>query len=90
MLEQLAPLPRPIRGLLVGAVVAGFFGGIVGLVIGLMSYPPTAVFAIFEAGIPAAVVGGSLGLIVGTCASIAHWIVHPRSATSGPSGSPAS
>ena len=46
----------------IGALVGGAIGGVVGLVVGLGAYPPTAWFAVVEVGIPAAIVGGALGL----------------------------
>jgi uncharacterized membrane protein YedE/YeeE len=52
----------------VGSVAAFIAGAIVGLIVGLDAYPPTAWFAVFEVGIPAAVVGGLLGLVGGAVA----------------------
>ncbi len=49
----------------IGMAVCGVLGAIAGLIIGLMAHPPTAVFAMAELGIPAAVVGGVLGFLVG-------------------------
>lgn len=62
-------VPLPLRYALVGGAVLGGIGGLVGLVIGLWAYPPTAWFAIFEVGVPAGVLGAVLGLAAG---SIAH------------------
>lgn len=50
---------------LAGAACAGFVGGIVGLVIGLRVYAPTAWFAVFELAVPAAFVGAFLGMVAG-------------------------
>jgi hypothetical protein len=61
-------LPVLTRYLVAGAVGAGLLGCVAGLVIGLLAYPPTAWFAIFELGIPAAIVGGLVGLISGSVA----------------------
>ena len=36
-----------------------------GLVLGLIAYPATAWFAVFEVGIPAGVVGAVVGALVG-------------------------
>ena len=44
----------------------GTLGAIAGLVIGLFAYRPTAVVALFELGIPAALLGGLLGLVAGS------------------------
>jgi riboflavin transporter FmnP len=41
----------------------GVIGAIVGLVVGLLAYPPTAWFAVFELGVPAAIAGGVVGLV---------------------------
>jgi hypothetical protein len=57
-----APLSRFV---LVGMVSAGAVGGVVGLVVGLRVYPPTAWFALFELGVPATIVGALLGLATG-------------------------
>lgn len=62
------PATALARPLVVGAVFAGAAGCVAGLVIGLIVYPPTAWFATFEVGIPAAVVGGIAGLIYGSVA----------------------
>jgi hypothetical protein len=40
-------------------------GAAVGLVIGLIVYAPTAPFAVLELGLPAAIVGGVIGLSTG-------------------------
>jgi hypothetical protein len=40
-------------------------GAVVGLVIGLIVYAPTALFAVLELGLPAAIVGGVIGLSTG-------------------------
>jgi len=50
---------------LVGVVLAGAVGGVLGLVVGLRVHPATAWFAVFELGVPAAVVGALLGLASG-------------------------
>jgi hypothetical protein len=48
-----------------GGVAAGA-GATVGLVVGLVGYPPTAWFAAIELGVPAGVVGALLTGLVGT------------------------
>jgi riboflavin transporter FmnP len=64
--EALMRLPVLQRSALAGAVCGGVLGGVAGLVLGLLAYPPTAWFAVFELGIPAAMAGGILGLISGS------------------------
>ncbi|HEY3438590.1 MAG TPA: hypothetical protein VGK35_12960 [Actinotalea sp.] len=66
--RALAELPVVRRYALLGGVVAGVLGGVAGLIIGLRVYPPTAWFAIIEVGLPAAVVGALLGLLLGAVA----------------------
>jgi hypothetical protein len=66
LLRVLRELPVPLRHAVVGAVVLGVPGAIVGLVIGLRTYVPTAWAAILEVGLPAAFLGALLGLVVGS------------------------
>jgi hypothetical protein len=61
-------LPVLARFMVAGAVCAGVLGCVAGLALGLVAYPPTAWFAVFELGIPAAVVGGIVGLVSGSVA----------------------
>ena len=62
---HLQSMPLPARFAAVGAICAGAAGAIAGLVIGLDAYVQTAWFAVFELGLPAAVVGAVAGLFVG-------------------------
>ncbi len=57
-------LPAALRAPVAGALALGVLGGAVGLVVGLLSYPPTAWFAALEVGVPAAWVGLLGGLVV--------------------------
>lgn len=41
-------------------------GAIIGLVVGLRTYAPTAPFAVVELGIPAAAAGAAVGLATGS------------------------
>ncbi len=66
----LRELPLPLRGAVLGAALAGLGGGVLGLIIGLSAYPPTAWFAIFELGAPAAALGGLAGLAAGAIVSL--------------------
>jgi hypothetical protein len=65
MPAALAQMPFLGKFVLGGMVLAGGVGGVVGLIVGLRVYPPTAWFATFELGVPAAVVGALLGLASG-------------------------
>ena len=62
--------PQAVRWAVFGAAVAGMIGAIVGLIVGLFVYLPTAVFAMFEVGLPAALVGGVLGLLSGSLVAV--------------------
>jgi len=50
----------------------GVVGAVVGLVIGFRVHPATALFAMFELGLPAAVVGMLGGALAGAIASLLH------------------
>ena len=65
MRTTLAQMPFLGRFVFVGMLSAGAVGAVVGLIVGLHAYPPTAWFAVFELGVPAAVVGALLGLASG-------------------------
>jgi hypothetical protein len=64
-IAALMSLPVLQRSAVAGALCAGVLGGAAGLVIGLIVYPPTAWFAVFELGVPVAIAGGLLGLASG-------------------------
>jgi hypothetical protein len=70
--ELLRGLPVPLRHALIGAVTFGVLGGVVGLILGLRAYAPTAWFAVFEVGMPAAFLGAVLGVTVGSVV----WVYH--------------
>lgn len=57
-------------GLLVGLAI----GAVGGLVRGLEVRPATAWFAVFELGVPAAIVGALLGFVCGVAVSAGRWI----------------
>lgn len=57
----LGGLSLSARWEIVGAASAGTIGAVTGLVFGLRAYAPTAVFAIVDLGLPAAIVGGVVG-----------------------------
>lgn len=63
--RALTGLPVLMRYAVVAGLLAGLIGCVAGLVIGLNVYAPTAWFATFELGVPAAMVGAVLGLLVG-------------------------
>jgi hypothetical protein len=66
----------PARWGVLGAVLLGFVGAIGGLIIGMLAYAPTAWFAVIEAGLPAAVAGGTLGLLAGLLVEAARRVKH--------------
>ena len=66
MVHELARWQLPLRMVFYGALATGLAGCVAGLVIGLFVYAPTAWFATFEVGIPAAIMGSILGLVAGT------------------------
>jgi hypothetical protein len=74
--RALGELPIPLRHAVVGAVVLGVLGAIVGLVIGLWTYVPTAWAATFEVGLPAAFLGAVLGLVIGSLVYVYHRVRH--------------
>jgi hypothetical protein len=69
-------LPLPMRGAAIGALFLGALGGMVGLVVGLLAYPPTAWAATVEVGFPGALAGALLGLIVGSLIHVVHQVQH--------------
>ena len=73
--RALGELPIPLRHAVIGAIVLGVPGALVGLAIGLWTYVPTAWAAIFEVGLPAALLGAVLGLVIG---SLVHAYQHLR------------
>jgi len=62
---NLAALPLVPRYVAIGMTSAFVVGGLVGLVLGLLAYPPTAGFAVLEIGVPAAILGSVIGALVG-------------------------
>jgi hypothetical protein len=68
----LRALPPPLRHTVIGAVVLGSCGGVAGLGIGLRTYVPTAWAAAIELGLPAAILGAVLGLVVGWLVRKSH------------------
>ncbi len=67
--ERTARLSLPLLGAAAGAVSLGLLGCVAGLVIGLQVYAPTAWAAMFEIGIPAALLGAIVGLAAGALRS---------------------
>lgn len=55
-----------------GAAISALVGATVGLVLGAIANPPTAWIAILEIGVPAAVAGAGIGLVVGLIVTIQH------------------
>ena len=52
----------PARWTLICAAVGGGLGVVAGVIVGLFAYPPTALFAGIEIGIPATLLGAVLGI----------------------------
>lgn len=73
--------PLPARWAVRGVLLAGLVGGVAGLVVGLDVHPATAWFAIFELGMPSAILGGVLGLASGSIAYVVGRLRGPRSHT---------
>ncbi len=72
-LDKLLDRPDLVARLgLLGAGLGAAVGGIVGLIVGLLVYAPTAWFAVFELGVPAAIVGGFGGLLTGVLIKAGH------------------
>ena len=59
-------LPPPLCFAAMGGLALGALGCVIGLVIGLNVYAPTAWAATFEIGIPSALLGAILGLAAGS------------------------
>lgn len=76
-------MPMLARWASIGAFAAGVTGGLVGLVIGLSVYAPTAPFAAVELGLPATFGGGVVGLVTGMTAAMARRMMAPRRERSG-------
>jgi hypothetical protein len=68
--SQLAEMPIVVRFAVVGSSAAGLLGALVGLVLGLTAYPPTAWFAIFEVAVPSGILGSAVGAVVGLMALV--------------------
>lgn len=73
------PAEAAWRGALVGAAVCGVIGALVGLVLGLRAYAPTAWAAVVEVGVPAALAGAVLGTGIGLVVSVVAGRVRHRS-----------
>lgn len=78
----LALMPIMPRFAVVGAVLCGVAGGVVGLIIGLSVYAPTAWFAVFEIGLPAGILGSTLGFLLAGCVLVFRFLTHGTSLVS--------
>ena len=76
MLGAMPVLPRAI---VIGASGAGLTGAMIGLLVGLAAYPPTAAFAVIELGVPATIAGAVGGLLTGSIIRIVRRFgrIHP-------------
>jgi hypothetical protein len=72
MNSALGVWPVPLRWGAIGAVSMGVLGGVAGIVVGLFANARTAWFAIFELGVPSAIIGGLVGLASRAIASAIH------------------
>ena len=61
-----------VRSVLIGTALFGTAGAVIGLVLGLRAYVPTAWAAVIEVGLPGALLGALLGLITGGIATLAR------------------
>jgi len=57
-----------LRYAVLGGLLTGVPGCVLGLIVGLNTYPATAWFATVELGIPSALAGAIIGLLVGLIA----------------------
>jgi membrane associated rhomboid family serine protease len=76
--RALTELPVLTRYVIVGGLVAGIAGCAAGLIIGLKAYAPTAWFATFEVGVPTAIIGAIIGLLVGSIVLTYHRVHRAR------------
>ena len=68
--SELRALPSPARQAVSGAIILGSIGTLVGVVLGLVAYPPTAWAAAIEVGLPAAALGLIGGFVIGLFARV--------------------
>ena len=59
-----------VRGTATGALL----GALAGLILGVIANPPTAWFATIEIGLPAAIAGAAIGLVIGVVVTIRHHV----------------
>ena len=67
-------LPALARFVIAGTVICALIGAVVGLVLGVITYPPTAWAAVIEVGYPSAVAGAVIGLVVGFAVNICRHV----------------
>lgn len=70
--EQLSTLPILLRHALIGAALVALPAGVVGVAVGLHTHAPTVWAAGPEFGVPGALVGGLLGLLVGAFVALSR------------------
>lgn len=74
IVSMLDELPLPLRWSVELAAAMFVIGAVVGLIIGLQTYIPTAWFAMIEIGVPAAMLGAILGALGGAVVSLSRRI----------------
>jgi len=74
IVSMLDGLPLPLRWSVELAAAMFTIGAVVGLIIGLQTYIPTAWFAMIEVGVPAAMLGALLGALGGAAVSLSRKI----------------
>ncbi|GAA3771433.1 hypothetical protein GCM10022240_24460 [Microbacterium kribbense] len=71
-------MPLVARFVVGGIIVFGVAGAILGLILGLIAYPPTAWAAVVELAVPGVLVGALLGLIGGAAVQTVRRARTPR------------
>jgi hypothetical protein len=81
LVVEIRGLPMLARWATIGAISAGVTGGIIGLVVGLFAYAPTAPFAAAELGLPAVFAGAVIGFAAGVIRATARCVRRRRASS---------